>query len=129
MKVTSFYPVLVVHEFNNEVEAHLEAMGMKMIHRVEMTFRGVDFIEYTYKNESGQRLSVSVADDSRPEGIYSMHVNVDNFEEGVAYFKEKGYINSSTAEPIELPDRIMYMRTHKDCERDVIYVVHHKRKQ
>lgn len=57
-----------------------------------------------------------------------MHVNVDNFEEGVAYFTERGYVPSENCKPIDLPDKIMIMLVHKERERDVIYVVHHKKK-
>lgn len=128
MKVTSYYPVWVVHEFNKDIEEHMEAMGMKIIHHVDMSFKGMNFSQYIYENELGQRLSVSVSDDKkRPEGIYSMYVNVDNFEEGVVYFAEKGYLPSENCAPIDLPDKIMIMLAHKDREKDVVYVVHHKK--
>lgn len=53
MKVTSFYPVWVLHEFTKETEDYLEAMGMKMIHNDTRSFNGIEFSRYTYKNDLG----------------------------------------------------------------------------
>ena len=89
MKVTSYYPAFHTYKLSDEMLAFFADMGMKKIHTFKLENREV----LTFGNEAGQRLDI-VADDDPPADIPSarmMRANVDNFDEGLAYFAVRGF--------------------------------------
>lgn len=89
MKVTSYYSGYHTYKFSDEMLTYFADMGMKKIHTLKFSDREV----LTFENEAGQRLDV-VVDDNPPAEILSarmMRANVDNFDEGLAYFGARGF--------------------------------------
>ena len=90
LKVTSYYPEIFVKNIEKATESYVNDLGFSVTHK---HVNG----ESTYvmlKNEYGDRIAlISFPDDSVPEGIYAIRMNVSNINEGVEYFLVRGYRN------------------------------------
>ena len=90
MKVTDYYPVFYTNDVEAETKRFEEILGFKAIHRPT-----IEFLDYaTLENENNRRVDLVCShfpNDSFSEGYLGMRVNVDNFEEGTAYFEGLGY--------------------------------------
>ena len=90
MKVTDYYPVFYASDVEAEVKRLEEVFGFTVIHNPAI--ENVEY--YVLENEHKRRIDLVYPHfplGSFSDGYWGMRVNVDNFEEGVAYFKEQGY--------------------------------------
>ena len=93
MKVTSFFPEIFVKDIEKAAESYVNDLGFSVRHRHE----NGDSKYFILKNEHGDRVAlISFPDDSIPEGIYAMRMNVSDVDECVEYFLVKGYRNPSS---------------------------------
>lgn len=90
MKVTSYYPEIFVKDIEKATESYVNELGFTVKHKHEYG----ETKYYILNNEYGDRVAlVSFPDDSIPEGIYAMRMNVSNIDEGIEYFLVRGYRN------------------------------------
>lgn len=90
MKVTSFFPEIFVKDIEKATESYVKDFGFSVRHR----HANGDSTYVLLKNEYGDRAAlVSFPDDSIPEGVYAMRMNVSDIDEGVEYFLLRGYRN------------------------------------
>lgn len=89
MKVTSFYPVFTAEKMSDEMLEFYADMGMKKLHSYKLANKEI----LVFGNEAGQRVDVVVGGAVPNENRLNrnMRVNVDNFDEGVAYFEARGF--------------------------------------
>ena len=100
MKVTDFYPIFYAEDLEAETKRFTEDLGFAVKHRPQ-----IEFLDYVVlENEKKSRVDLVCSHfpaDSFKEGFLGMRVNVDDFEEGVAYFKAQGYSIFGTAHETE----------------------------
>lgn len=90
MKVTSYYPEIFVKDIEKAAESYVNELGFTVKHRHE----NGETKYFILKNEYGDRIAlVSFPDDSIPEGIYAMRMNVSDIDECIEYFLVRGYRN------------------------------------
>ena len=90
MKVTSFFPEIFVKDIEKAAESYVNDLGFSVRHRHE----NGDSKYVMLKNEYGDRIAlISFQDDTIPEGLYAMRMNVSDIDEGVEYFLVRGYRN------------------------------------
>lgn len=90
MKVTSYFPEIFVKDIEKAAASYVNDLGFTIKHK---HVNGDDSY-YVLKNEFGDRIAlVSFPDDSIPEGIYAMRMNVSDIDEGIEYFLVRGYRN------------------------------------
>ena len=90
MKVTDYYPVFYTNDIEADVKRFEEDLGFTVIHRP--TIENLEYV--ALENENKRRVDLVCShfpNDSFSEGYLGMRVNVDNIEEGTAYFKGLGY--------------------------------------
>lgn len=90
MKVTSYYPEIFVKDIEKATESYVNDLGFTVKHR---QVNG-DSKYYILKNEYGDRVAlVSFPDETLPEGLYAMRMNVWDINECIEYFLVRGYRN------------------------------------
>lgn len=123
MKVTDFYPVFYAEDIEAEIRRFTDNLGYEVKHRPE-----IEFLDYVIlENDKGRRLDIVCSHfpaDSFTDGFLGMRANVDDFNEGVAYFESQGY--SFFGDPHETDSSITGLMTKGDG--NYIIVFHHKRK-
>ena len=89
MKITAYYPQVFV----NDIDAALrefEEIGFQRLHTVEDEEVRLHVLEI-----NGNRVDLFTsrlpALRNSKEGIYGMHVNVSDFDEGVEFYRARGY--------------------------------------
>lgn len=90
MKVTSFNPIIGTANVEEALDFY-GGLGFKQIHHFEKE----GFELYTLENEVGLRVDITKSDyivKSGFDGIFSLRVNVNNLDEAIAYFEEKGAV-------------------------------------
>ena len=96
MQVTDFYPVFYCEDIENEIKRFTEDFGFTIKHKPQ-----IEFLDYAVlENKNNRRVDLVCSHfpaDSFKEGFLGMRVNVDNFDEGVAYFEALGYSVFGTA--------------------------------
>ena len=96
MKVTDFYPIFYAEDVEAETKRFCEELGFTLKHRPN-----IEFLDYAVlENDKNRRVDIVCSHfpaDSFKEGFLGMRVNVDDFDEGVAYFKARGYYIFGTA--------------------------------
>lgn len=122
MKVTDCYPIF----YTNDVEqgARIFAdLGYEVKHRPK-----IEFLDYVVlENDKGRRLDIVCSHfpaDSFKEGCLGLRVNVDDFDEGLAYFEAQGYALFGTTH--ETDSSITALLSGGDKGHIVLF--HHKRK-
>ena len=100
MKVTGFYPIFYAEDFDAGIRRFTEELGFEVKHRPRIEFLDYAVMENEKKNRVDLVRSHFPAD-SFKAGFLGMRVNVDDFEEGVAYFKAQGYAIFGTAHETE----------------------------
>lgn len=123
MKVSDFYPIFYAEDLEAETKRFTEDLGFTVRHRPE-----IEFLDYVVlENEKNRRIDLVRSyfpADSFKEGYLGMRVNVDNFDEGVAYFEAQGYYIFGTAHDTD--SSVTALMTKGDGTYLVIF--HHKRK-
>lgn len=90
MKVTSYFPEIFVKDIEKAADSYVNDLGFTVKHR----HVNGDTSYVTLKNEYGDRIAlVSFPDDTIPEGIYAMRMNVSDIDECIEYFLVRGYRN------------------------------------
>lgn len=90
MEVTSFYPEIFAKDVDKAVESYVNDLGFTVKHR---QVNG-DSTYVILKNGYGDRVAlVSFPDDTIPDGIYAMRMNVRDINECIEYFLVRGYRN------------------------------------
>ncbi|MBQ7670386.1 MAG: hypothetical protein IJS45_06670 [Clostridia bacterium] len=90
MTVTDFYPVFYAEDFEAEIKRFDEVFGFSVKHRPE-----IELLDYAVL-ENGNKRRVDIVRshypaDSFKNGLLGMRVNVDDYDEGVSYFRTQGY--------------------------------------
>jgi len=88
MKITSYYPVFFAEDLEAEVKRYTEDLGFTVKHKTE-----VKDLSYYILENNGNRIDVvhtTIQHLPFEKGFYGIRVNVDNFEEGMSYFKGQG---------------------------------------
>ena len=121
MKVSDFYPIFYVDDIEAGAKRYSEDLGFTIKHRPQ-----IEFLDYVVlENDKGRRIDLVCSHfpaDNFKEGYLGMRVNVDDFDEGVAYFEEQGYKIFGTAH--ETDSSITALLTKGDGTYMVIF--HHK---
>ena len=90
MKVTDYYPIIYTDNVAAELPRY-ELLGYTVKHRPH-----IEKLDYAVlENDKGRRIDLVCSyfpADTFSEGFLGMRANVDNFEEGVAWFGEQGYV-------------------------------------
>ncbi len=90
MEVTSFYPEIFAKDVDKAVESYVNDLGFSVKHR---QVNG-DSTYVILKNGYGDRVAlVSFPDDTIPDGVYAMRMNVRDINECIEYFLVRGYRN------------------------------------
>lgn len=123
MKVTDFYPIFYTRDIEAETKRYTEELGFTVRHKPR-----IEYLDYVVlENEKKRRIDLVCShfpSDSFKEGFLGMRVNVDNYDEGVAYFKAQGYAIFGTAHETE--SSITALMTNGAGAFLVLF--HHKRK-
>ncbi len=93
MKITSFNP-LICSRHPEEVVKLFEALGFVTTHTKE-NVNGEGISEYRMKDGSGFHVDVSAAGDFLPvpDDLVVIRINVDDFDEALKFFTDRGFIN------------------------------------
>lgn len=90
MKITDYYPIFYAEDIEAETKRFTEDLGFSVKHRPK-----IEFLDYVVlENDKKRRVDLVCSHfpaDSFKNGFLGMRANVDNFEEGVDYFKNQGY--------------------------------------
>ncbi|MCR5149988.1 MAG: hypothetical protein K6B52_02030 [Clostridiales bacterium] len=122
MKITDFYPIFYTENVETQTKRFTEDLGFTVKHKPK-----IEFLDYVVlENEQKRRVDLVCSHfpaDSFKEGFLGMRVNVDNFEEGVAYFAQQGYKIFGTAH--ETDSSVTALLTKGDESYLVLF--HHKK--
>lgn len=122
MKVSDFYPVFYAEDIEAEIKRFTEDLGFSLKHRPR-----IEMLEYAaLENENKRRVDIVCSHfpaDSFKDGFLGMRANVDDFDEGVAYFNALGYEIFGTAHDTD--SFVTALMTKGDGTYLVVF--HHKR--
>ena len=123
MKVTDYYPIFYTKDIEAESKRFTEEMGFEVTHRPQ-----IEFLDYVVlKKKKKRRIDLVCSHfpaDSFKDGFLGMRANVDNYEEGLAYFEAQGYALFGTAHETE--SSITALLSKGDGTYLVLF--HHKRR-
>ena len=124
MKVSSYYPIFYTEDIESELKRYQEDFGFEVMHRPEIA----DWLDL-YVLGAGDGTRINLIHSKAPEyslgedGFIGMRVNVDDFDEGMAYFEGRGYkIDITTLETESFKIAPM-----KKGDRDCFVVFYHKK--
>ena len=123
MKITDYYPIFYAEDLEKEIRRFTEDLGFEVIHRPK-----IEYLDYAVlENEKKRRIDLVCSHfpaDNFKEGFLGMRANVDNYDEGLAYFEKQGYSVFGTAH--ETDSSVTALLTKGDGSYIVLF--HHKRK-
>ncbi len=123
MKVTDYYPIFYAEDVEAETRRFTEELGFLVKHRPK-----IEFLDYVVlENEKKRRVDIVHSHfpaDAFKEGFLGMRVNVDDFDEGISYFKAQGYAVFGTAHETE--SSVTALLTKGDGSYLVLF--HHKKR-
>ena len=123
MKITDYYPIFYAEDLEKEIRRFTEDLGFEVKHRPE-----IEYLEYAVlENEKKRRIDLVCSHfpaDNFKEGFLGMRANVDNYDEGLAYFENQGYSLFGTAH--ETDSSVTALLTKGDGSYIVLF--NHKRK-
>ena len=90
MKITSFNPLIVTKDAQAAVKL-FEDLGFHPIHNIEVTARSGPVSTVCLENDGGFRVDVSEA--PVPQDLSLIRMNVDDFDEALAFLEERGFRN------------------------------------
>lgn len=127
MKVTSFYPVFITDELDPRLVGSFTALGFRQTHTLEFA----NAKHLTFKNEVGDRMDIAVSPEFKrfglPEKKFQMNavrVNVDDYEEGLAFFRERGY---AVALDFDVPSAKIAVMEHQEDNNKRVFLFQHKK--
>ena len=93
MKITSFNP-LICTRHADEIVKVFEELGFETTH-VKEKLNNEDITEFRMKDENGSHVDVSSAGDKlpMPNDLTVIRINVDDFDEAMNFFTDKGFFN------------------------------------
>ena len=123
MKVSSYYPMFYVKDIESEIKRYQEDFGFEVMHHPE-----IDKIDlYVLGVGDGTRINLVHTDlpsfNFEDGAFMGMRVNVDDFDEGVAYFEGRGYVKISPVKDTESFKLIVL----KKNDHDHVSVFYHKK--
>ena len=122
MSVTDYYPVFYTNDVEAEVKRYTEDLGFVLKHRPK-----IEFLDYAVLENDKHRCIDIVCShfpaDSFSEGFFGMRANVDNYDEGAAYFESQGYSLLGEAHETESSITALFTKADKEC----IIVFYHKK--
>lgn len=90
MKVTDYYPIFYASDAEAEIKRFTEDLGFSLKHKPN-----IEFLDYfVLENDNKRRVDIVCSHfpaDSFKDGFLGVRVNVDDFDEGLVYFKKQGY--------------------------------------
>ena len=123
MKITDYYPIFYAEDLEKEIRRFTEDLGFEVIHRPK-----IEYLDYAVlENEKKRRIDLVCSHfpaDNFKEGFLGMRANVDNYDEGLAYFEKQGYSVFGTAH--ETDSSVTALLTKGDGSYIVLF--NHKRK-
>ena len=123
MKISDYYPIFYAEDVEAEARRFTEELGFTVKHRPK-----IEFLDYlVLENDKKRRIDLVCSHfpaDSFKEGFLGMRANVDNFDEGRAYFEAQGYELFGTAH--ETASSITALLTKGDGTYIVLF--HHKKR-
>lgn len=123
MKISDYYPIFYAEDVEAEARRFTEDLGFTVKHRPK-----IEFLDYlVLENDKKRRIDLVCSHfpaDSFKEGFLGMRANVDNFDEGRAYFEAQGYELFGTAH--ETDSSITALLTKGDGTYIVLF--HHKKR-
>lgn len=122
MKVSDCYPIFYAEDIEAEVRHFTEGLGYSVKHRPQLEL--LDYV--VLENDKQRRVDIVRSffpADSFKDGFLGMRVNVDDFYEGVSYFKTQGYEVFGTEH--EIGSSVYALLTNGDGTYLVIF--HHKK--
>lgn len=124
MKITDYYPIFYAEDIEKEARRFTEELGFEVRHRPQ-----IEYLDYlVLENEKKRRVDLVCSHfpaDNFREGYLGMRANVDDYDEGLAYFEKQGYSVFGTAH--ETDSSVTALLTKGDGSFVVLF--HHKRKQ
>ena len=122
MKVSDCYPIFYAEDLEAATKLFTEGLGYTVKHRPR-----IEMLDYAVlENEKKRRVDIVRSyfpADSFKDGFLGMRVNVDDFDEGVSYFKSQGYAVFGTAH--ETDSFVTALLTNGDGTYLVLF--HHKK--
>ena len=122
MKVTDYYPVFYADDIEAEARRFTEDLGFTVKHRPQ-----IEFLDYAIlENANNRRIDLVCSHfpaDNFSDGFLGMRANVDDFDEGLAYFEKQGYSLFGTAHETETSITALLTRG----DGSIIVLFHHKR--
>ena len=93
MKITSFNP-LICTRHADEIVKIFEELGFQTTHEKEK-LNNEDITEFRMKDENGFHVDISSAGDKlpMPNDLTVIRINVDDFDEAMKFFADKGFFN------------------------------------
>lgn len=93
MKITTFNPLICTRHAEDVVKV-FEALGFERTHTKEQ-LNGEDIQDYRMKDANGFHVDISSAGDKlpMPNDLTVIRINIDDFDEAMKFFTEKGFIN------------------------------------
>ena len=93
MKITSFNP-LICTRHPDEIVKMFEELGFETTH-VKEKLNNEDITEFRMKDANGFHVDVSSAGDKlpMPNDLMVIRINVDDFDEAMKFFTDKGFFN------------------------------------
>ena len=114
MKVTDYYPIFYAEDIEAETKRFTEDLGFSVRHRPK-----IEFLDYVVlENDKKRRVDLVCSHfpgDSFQNGFLGMRVNVDNFEEGVSYFRAQGYALFGTVHETESSMTALLTKADGSC--------------
>ena len=91
MKITGFNPLIVTKDAESTIKL-FEDMGFVRRHKIDATENnGTDITSVTMQNADGFRVDVAQA--PVPQDLSLIRMNVDDFDEALAFLAERGFRN------------------------------------
>lgn len=124
MTVTSYYPMIFTKDLDAALKEYTEVLGFERKHTVEN-----EILKYHVLDLNGNRVDIFTSENeaikNSREGFYGMRVNAHEFEEGLEFYKQKGF---------KVINGPMYGR---DCDiatlvndaGSIVFLYHHIRKE
>lgn len=93
MRISAFNPLICTRHAEDVVKC-FEELGFETAH-IKENLNGEDISEYRLKDSNGFHVDVSSAGDRMPipNDMTVIRINVDDFDEALRFFTEKGFFN------------------------------------
>ena len=121
MKVSDCYPIFYAEDIEAGIRHFTEGLGFSVKHRPQLEL--LDYV--VLENDKQRRVDIVCSHfpgDTFKDGFLGMRANVDDYDEGVSYFKAQGY--TLFGEPHETESSITALLTKGGDSYMILF--HHK---